>query len=200
MKETFVLAIMVVASLSPAGSSNGQLSQQPTKEQIIEELGLLPSAQATSDNSRGAPLRIQAVSARDISADEFKTLTGENAAHSRQTTFPDVTLLNASSMTIRSFAIAVISAADNPNNGYALLKDKLAITPGSTNEVASGEWVKLEKMTIKKGDKFVNVLRTPGIDSAKSWLPGAASDLKVVVLMVEFEDGEEWRIPPGSVW
>jgi transposase len=41
-------------------------------------------------------------------------------------------------------------------------------------------------------------LNPNGLNSTKSWLPGAASDLKVTVGFVEFENGTRWIISPDS--
>jgi hypothetical protein len=135
---------------------------------------------------------------KEIAADDFMTLAGEASKHIIQTTFPEVTLINVTRKTIRSFGIAIQSAADKPNSWHGLLKSNLSILPNSTYKVASSEWPRAERVSIQKGDKFLSRLQQPGLDSAKSWIPGAASNLKVTVGFVEFEDGTRWMISQDS--
>jgi hypothetical protein len=189
--------------MSQLGSVNAQTvanSNERQKRKIIKKIKASQSLQIYSDNSQGSPLYIQEASVKEISGDDFTKLAGETSKNLKQATFPDVTLVNSSGKTIRSFAIAVKSSVDKPKSGYILLKNKLSISPNSTFSVALSEWPKAERGSIQKGDRFIYGLRRPGLDSAKSWIPGAASDLSVTVGFVEFEDGTRWMISRDSDW
>jgi hypothetical protein len=107
-------------------------------------------------------------------------------------------VFNNSDKTVKSFGIVVKSAADKPMSGYAILTNNLSIPPNSTYKIVSTQWVKADRVSVQKGDKFVTAFRQPGLDSAKSWLPGAASDLKVTI--VEFTDGTRWMISQDEGW
>ena len=199
--KRILLISLVVASLSASLTLNAQTivsSTERQKRKIIKKIKALNALQIYSDNSQGSLLYIQEASVKEISGDDFTILAGDAPKHFRQTTFPEVTLFNSSGKTIKSFAIAVQSAADKPKSGYVLLKNNLSILPISTYKVASSEWPRDERVTVEKGGKFVTGLRKPGLDSAKSWIPGGASDLRVTVGFIEFEDGTSWMISRDS--
>jgi hypothetical protein len=201
MKRTYLISLVVLASLSVPLTLNAQSSPSPTERQkskIIKKIQALNPVQVYSDNSQGAVLFIQDARVKEISGDDFTILAGETAKHFRLSSFPEVTLVNTSGKTIKSFGIAVQSAADKPKSGYILLKSNLSIHSNSTYKVNSTEWPKAEMVSAQKGGKFVSGLRQPGMDSPKSWIPGAAPDLKVTIGFVEFEDGTRWMISRDS--
>jgi hypothetical protein len=201
MKKTFLIFLVAVASLSTSLTLRAQAiggSNERQKRKIMKKVKASNAVQVYSDNSLGSPLYIQEATVKEISGDDFTILAGEAPKHFRQTTFPEVTLFNGSGKTIKSFGIAVQSAADKPKSGHILLKNNLSIPSNTTYKVTSIEWPKAERVSIQKEGNFVNGMRQPRLDSAKSWLPGAASDLKVTVGYVEFEDGTRWMIPRDS--
>lgn len=201
MKKSFLIFLVAVSSLFVSLTLNAQThesSSERQKRRMIKKVEALAAVQIYSDNSQGSPLHIQEASVKEISGDDFTMLTGDMPKHFRHTTFPEVTLFNGTGKPIRSFGIAVQSAADKPKSGYILLKNNLSIPSNSTYKVSSIEWPKAERVSILKEGKFVSGMRQPGLDSAKSWIPGAASDLKVTVGFVEFEDGTSWMIPGDS--
>lgn len=201
MKKSFLVFFVVVSSLCGSLTLNAQIpggSSERQKRRIIKKVEALTAVQIYSDNSQGSPLHIQEASVKEIPGDDFTMLTGEMPKHFRHTTFPDVIVFNGTGKTIRSFGIAVQSAADKPKSGYILIKNDLSIPSNSIYKVSSIEWPKAERVSIQKGGKFVSGMRQPGLGSAKSWIPGAASDLKVTVGFVEFEDGTTWMIPSHS--
>lgn len=203
MSKAFLVLLVAVTWMSQLGSVNAQTvanSNERQKRKIIKKIKASQSLQIYSDNSHGSPLYIQEASVKEISGDDFTILAGEASKNIKQATFPDVTLVNSSGKTIRSFAIAVKSSVDKPKSGYILLKNNLSISPNSTFSVASSEWPKAERGSIQKGDRFIYGLQRPELDSAKSWIPGAASDLRVTVGFLEFEDGTRWMISRDSDW
>jgi hypothetical protein len=197
MKRSILLTVIAVVSIGTLVTLNVQShigsdkrEKQALKERIagIDELTV---TQINIDNLKGSPLVIQEAGVKEISGDDFRALTGEDSANSRLSTFPEVLLYNGSSKTIKSFAVVVESGT---GKGNGLLKN-ISIPPYSTHKVLSSEWPRAEKVTVKNEEKFVNVMRQPGLDSAKSWIPVSASGLKVTVGFVEFEDGTEWTMP-----
>jgi hypothetical protein len=201
MKKAFLVSLMAVAFVGGVVTLNAQSDaalNERQKRKLMKRIKASQPIQIDSDNSLGSPLYIQEASVKEISGEDFITLAGEAPRHLRQSTFPEVSLWNGSEKTITSFAILIQSATDKPNSWHGLLKSKLSILPNSTYKIISSEWPRAEKVFIEKEGKFVSSLQQPGIDSAKSWIPGAASDLKVVVGMVEFDDGTKWMVPSTS--
>lgn len=196
----FLTTLILITGIATVNAAIGATSNEQQKKKIIKKTLASPSVQIYSDNSRGCPITVHESSVKEITAEDFSILAGETSKHSRQATFPEVTVFNSSGKTVKSFAIVVKSAADKPKSGYILLKNDLSIPPNSTYNIVSTEWVKGEKVSVQKGDKFVTAFRQPGLDSAKSWLPGAASDLKVTIGFVEFTDGTRWMISQDEGW
>lgn len=203
MKRTFSASLVAVACVGGLVLTNARAIASPDqkrKSTIIKQVKASSTIQIYADNSQGSSLYVQEAGVKEISSDDFATLVGEPSGHPRHTTFPELILVNGSPKTIRSFAIVVQSAADRPKSGYVLLKQGLSVPPSSTYEVTSSEWLRAERVSIQKGNKFVTRLQQPGLDSAKSWITGAASDLRITVGLVEFEDGTRWKISPDSNW
>jgi hypothetical protein len=201
MMRISFLVLLIIVALSGSITVNAQTttsSNERQKRKITKKIKASSAIQIYADNSQGSPLHIQEASVKEITADDFRILAGEPPKYVRQATFPEVTLFNGTGKTIVSFGIAVQSAVDKPKSGYILLKRSLSIPSNSTYNVVSSEWPRAEKVSIKNGDKFTSRLQQPGLHSAKSWIPGAASDLKVTVGFVEFEDGTRWIISQDS--
>lgn len=196
----FLVAAALLAELIAPCARAIAVPNQQQKSRIVKLIKASVPVHIYADNAQGSSLYVQEASVKEISGDEFRALVGEGPRHFRQTTFPEVTMVNAYSKTITGFALIVQSAVDKPQSGYILLKKKLSIRPDSTYSVTSSEWLPAEKVSVQEGEKFVTRLRQPGLDSAKSWLNGAASDLRVTVGLVEFEDGTRWKISSDSGW
>ena len=197
---TFLTTLILITGIATVNAAIGATSNERQKKKIIKNILASPSIQIYSDNSRGCPIMVRESSVKEITSEDFTVLSGETSKHIRQATFPEVTVFNSSGKTVKSFAIVVKSAADKPKSGYILLKNDISIPPNSTHKIVSTEWVKAERVSVQKGDKFVTAFRQPGLDSAKSWLPGAASDLKVTIGFVEFTDGTRWMISQDEGW
>jgi len=189
-----VLGGLVVPSTRAHASPN-----QQEKSRVLRQVKASSAVQIFADNSQGSSLYIQEANVKEISGDDFLTLVGEPPRHPKLTTFPEVTLVNTS-RTIKSFAILIQSSIERPKGGYVLLKRNLSIAPNSTYTVTSSEWPQAERVSIQRGDKFVSSLRQPGLDSSRSWIPGAASDMRVTIGLIEFDDGSRWKMPPGTDW
>ena len=198
MRRIYLISMIAVLSLSGLITVEAQTDEgltQRQKRKMVKNIEALNEAPVNSDNSQGGSLIIQEASVKEITGADFTILSGEPSRHSRHSTFPNVTLVNSSGKTIKSFGIAVQSAVDERKTAHGLIKYNLSIPPNDIYKVASKEWPRAERLTVEKKGRFVNVLRQPGLDSPKSWIPGAASDLKVTVLYIDYEDGTKWRIP-----
>jgi len=189
------VAIFALGTLSVQSQIRSNRQEKRDVKDVIAEMEAVTLLDITIGNSQGTPLLIQEARVKEISGDDFRRLTGEAPGHFRQSTFPEVVLYNASSKMIKSFAIAVENGSGKVNG---LLKN-ISIPPYSNHKVLSIEWPRAEHITIEKEGKFVNAMRQPGLDSAKSWVPGAASDLKVTIGFVEFEDGTKWTLPSDNI-
>jgi len=203
MKRTSLILLLATVSLSGSVILQAQTiasSSGRQKSRILKRLKASEGVQIYADNSKGSPLYVQEATVKEILGDDFTILTGEAHKHFKQATFPDVTLSNGSAKTIKSFAIAVKSAADKPRSWYGLLKNNVSIPPSSTYKLTSGEWPMAERVSVEQARRFVSVLRKPGLDSAKAWIPGSASDLKVTIGWVEFDDGTTWMVSSDSDW
>lgn len=203
MKRAFLILLVAAAFLSGLVALYARAIVNPDEQQksrIIKRINASSAVQIYADNSQGSSLYIQEASVKEISGDDFITLVGENPRYFQQTTFPEVTLLNNSSKTIKSFAVIIQSAVNGPKSGHILFKKNLSIPPNSTYKVDPSEWPQDERISVQNGDKFITGIQKPGLDSPKSWMLGAASDLRITVGLVEFEDGTKWKISPYSGW
>ena len=201
MRRAVLISIVVLFSagwLSNLNAQNNAGLDDRQKQRIVKKLRAASPIPIHSQDLDGSPLHIQEATVREISGDDLSKLAGEAAKHPTQATYPEVTLLNTSEKTIKAFAVMVQSSADRPDSWYGVLKRGLSITPNAALKVTSPEWLQAERVHVHEDGKFVNRLRQLGLDSPKSWLPGAASNLRVIVGMVEFDDGTKWTAPPGS--
>jgi hypothetical protein len=202
MKRAFLITLMSVACLCGlvALTKSSASSDQEQKKRISKQIDVASAVPIHADNSQGCLLFIQEASVKEISGEDYKILVGEAPRHFKETTYPEITMVNSSSKTITSFILMIRSAAEQPRSGHGVYKKNLAIAPGSSFKVTPGEWLKPDRVTIQKEGKFVNVLQQPLLDSSKFWIPGSASDLKVTIGLVDFEDGTRWIIPEDSNW
>jgi hypothetical protein len=203
MKKTCLLSVppLVVIAVVALLGYGFKTSEAPElqKSQIIEIEKLSP-IQISRDNSLGSLLFIQEATSREASNKEYTMLTGTESESAANTTFPDVSLINNSNKTIKFFALVVQSAADRRQASRFILKSNLSIAPNATYRVTSTEWLPAERETIQKNGQTLTVARPPGFNSPRAWLPGAASDLRVTVGMVEFDDNTKWKLPANLNW
>lgn len=188
-----IIGVIGLTVINIAAAGKSYHTQKNRKTVQVEALNPVP---IYADNSQGSPISIQDASVREISGDEFTKIVGEPSRHYRYSTFPEVNLLNTSGRTIRSFAIAIKNEAEK--KGYMFLKGKLSLLPGATYKVNPFQWIKAERSSMLKEGKYVSVMQKPSVESSKYWMIGSPSDLKVVVGMVEFDDGSRWMIPPKA--
>lgn len=143
------------------------------------------------DNAEGGPLLIQEAKVIQISEQEFKSLTGEDKNRPiTAVTFPEVNLLNTSTKAIKSFALVVHNAIDN--GLHVVIMRRVSIKPGEQYKVASREWRPAERRTVREGDRSVTRLEKLGLRSPKSWISASAADLRVIVGLIDFDDGTRW--------
>lgn len=203
MRRAILICVVAAACLSGGrGAGNGAWAGQAGghKGGLAEQIKAAGAVRISADNSQGSPLYIREATVKEISGEEFTRLVGEAARHFRQATFPDVVVENGSGKTVRAFALVARSAAEASDSGYILIKRGVAVAPGASFKVWSGEWPEADRVSVDRGGKFETGLRRPGLESAKSWVAGSAADLGVTVGMVEFDDGTRWRMPAESGW
>lgn len=203
MKRALLTFLIATASFIGILAINARVFAHPIQQQkssILQQVKALGPVRINTDNSQGSLLTIQDATVKEISGDDYARLVGEAPRYFRQSTFPEVTLMNNSGRTIKSFALVAKSAAEDPKSGHILLKTNLSILPNALYKIASQEWLEAERVSIQRAGKFIHSLRQPGLESAKSWIPGASSDLRVTVGLVEYEDGSRWKISRDSGW
>jgi len=201
MKWFFLVSVVVLVSIGGiALSAKSVANNEKQKSKVMKQIEASSGVSIYADNSQGSQFYIQEANVKEISGDQFTILVGEPPKYTKQTSYPEVVLMNGYAKPIKSFAMIVQSGAEPPKSGHILLKSNLSIPPNSTFKVISSEWLRAERVSIKQGDEFVNAMQQPGLYSAKFWLPGAASDLRVTVGQVELEDGTKWMISPASNW
>src|SRR5438876_924792 len=124
MKRFFPLLLVAVLNVIVLIPTNGKTwaSSNQRKRTIIRQVKASPSVQIHTDNSQGSMLYIREAAVKEISGDDFAVLVGASTNHLKQSTFPDVTMLNGYSKTISSFAIVLQSAVEDPRNGHVFLK------------------------------------------------------------------------------
>jgi hypothetical protein len=202
MKRAFLISIVALAFLMGFVSLNTRSissNSEQQKSKVLKQIEALNSVRINADNQEGCKLYIQEATVKEISAEDFKILVGEPSRHFRESTYPEATLLNDSGKTIKSFAVVVQSAADKSRGGRILFKKELSILPGAIFQVRSSDWLLADRVTVESEGKFINKIQQPPMDSAKSWIPGASSDLKLTIALVEFDDGTKWMISPDSM-
>jgi hypothetical protein len=192
------LALWTVLTLSSTANVSGQAqTASPKKAQLIADVQSLPPQPVTWVTPDGAPIAIKFASAREIPQATYLQFTGGPTAYPSMSTYPDVELINTSGKTITSFVLIMKSRADK----HLALTKSLSIAPSGAYTFESKRWLLEDKVTVQKDDgTFKVVMRKPGPDSAKFWLPGAASDLHLSVARVFFDDGSQWKWPEGFAW
>jgi hypothetical protein len=192
------LALGMLLGMCSTASVSGQAQTDSAKKaQVIADVQSLPAKPVTWITAEGAPIAIQLASAREIAQGTYLQFTGQSTAYSLMSTYPDVELLNTSGKTITSFMLIMKSKADK----HLAITKSLSIAPGSAYTFESKRWLLEDKVTAQKDDgTFKTVMRKPGPDSVKFWLPGGASDLHVSVARVVFDDGGQWKWPEGFAW
>ncbi len=203
MKKTILfsfLGLVFIVGLVALNARSTASNNEKQKSRIIKQIESSSLIPIHADNSQGSELYIQEAGVKEISGDDFRILSGEATEYFNQTTYPEVAILNNSAKTVVSFIFLLEGAADKPEGGRGLFKKNVLIPPGSTFKVTSSEWPMAELVSMKKEGEFTNGFRQPPMDSAKAWIPGRASELKITVGLVEFADGTRWIIPSKATW
>jgi hypothetical protein len=192
-----VVLVVPMAFVLVMNAIGGQKITDQEKAARLAAIRSLPRSEVNSISLDGTPIQIQTATAREVSKATFRQLTGEASRFRSMSTYPDVTVVNVSQKTITSIMIMIKSSADAPYGSHGLMTKDMSMAPGATYTFESVKWPKADKVFVEKDGKFISVLRQPGLDSAKSWLPGVASDLTVAIVNVVFEDGTQWTVPSG---
>lgn len=197
-KLVFVMVMACATSIAfaPKGAAINQF-QFNTKESLSSKIDHLPDLNVSFDNTTGSSLVISSAYTKSISESDYRNLTGDlSGKPSWRSAFPRVTLTNTTGKTILKWGVAIKSSADEDSNRLRGIKVyQHPILPNASYVVESTHWPIAERLTVMEGGKAKTVLKAPGYDSPKRWLPGASNNLKVIVTWVEFEGGEIWNCP-----
>jgi hypothetical protein len=191
--KVVLLPILLVVFLVTAMS--GQKTTDSERSARIATIRSMPASDVNSIDPNGSPVHIQSASAKELSRTAFKKLTGEPARYRWMSTYPEVVVINVSQKTIASLMIMLRTKAEPPGTSHGLMTKRMSLEPNATYTFSSAKWPKAEKTFVQNDGEFISKLRQPELDSSRSWLPGSASELTVVVVMVVFEDGTQWRVP-----
>lgn len=193
----FAILVTIVSVMNAIGRQKVTDQERAAR---ITTIRSLPRTEVNSITLDGAPVQIQTATTREVSKSTFRQLTGETARFRSMSTYPDVTVVNVSQKTINSMMIMIKSKADTSYGTHGLMTKDMSMASGHSYTFESSKWTPAEKLFVQKDGKFTPVLRQPGLDSAKSWVPGIASDLTIVIVNVVFDDGTQWRVPPDFIF
>lgn len=160
------------------------IEEQDTQDVILKKVMQSPAIGISFENPAEQPLVVQSASAKTITSTEYHQLMGSASGKvytsvGQYTTFPTVTVVNNTNKRITAFNLSFGNKVI-ARNWWGIYPTGLSIEPNGTFTISPHQWVGL------KGDPVQN-LRSP-----KMWLPGSASDLFLLLVRVEFEDGSRW--------
>lgn len=192
ISATATLAFVFVGiSGSALGQSSKHISGSP-KSEIIERVRKYPDTSIGFENYEGVPLSIQEANVKEIGNIEYNQLTGLTTDLPRYVSFPNVTLTNNTDQRIIGLMLAIGNRQTKRIHGVKL--SNIIIEPHGTFSVKASDFVRPERTVhITKAGKVMNRLK-PGLDSEKMWFQGSASDVVIVVGMVDYENGIRWII------
>ncbi|HJP95844.1 MAG TPA: hypothetical protein VJ843_00575 [Candidatus Saccharimonadales bacterium] len=178
-----------------SGSALGQASKHSSgsqKSEIIERVRKYPDTSIGFENYEGVPLSIQEANVKEIGNVEYNQLTGLTTDLPKYVSFPNVTLTNNTDQRIIGLTLAVGNRQTKRIHGVKL--SNIIIEPHGTISVKTSDFVRPERTVhITKAGKVTDRLE-PDLDSEKMWFQGSASDVVIVVGMVDYENGTRWII------
>ena len=178
--------------------ARSSLSAEARKVALIQKIKQSPDIPINFANFEGVPLSIQSAVTKEISATEYRQLTGgDTSGADNFTAFPSVTLQNATNQVITKLMVTVGNR--QTKKWFIVTFRKANIAPQQTfsmTDKSSGSENNTETET--KPSKVTD------FDTARLWWPGGAraNNLVFRVALVEFEDGTKWQVDEarGSLW
>jgi hypothetical protein len=163
---------------------------------FVEKVREYPDSFISFENYEEVPLLIQEAKAKEIGKDEYYQLTGLTTDSTRYTSFPNLMLMNNTNQRIIGVTLAIANRQTRQIDGVKLTK--ISIDPYGSFSIEAGDFIRPERIVrVTESGKVINRLK-PDLDSEKMWLRGKASDLVVIVGMVEFENGNIWMMDPSK--
>ncbi|MEK6410209.1 MAG: hypothetical protein AABN34_25060 [Acidobacteriota bacterium] len=191
-----VAALFIVFS---SGVTQGQSSKRAIGEgraEIVEKVSQYPDSSISFENYEEVPLLIQEAKVKEIGNAEYYQLTGFTTDSPAYISFPNVTLINNTDQRVIGLTLAVGNKQTKQIHGVKL--SKITIEPRGSYSVKASDFVRPERtVEVTKSGKVTNRLK-PGLDSEKLWFRGSASDMVLVVGMVDFENGTRWMMDPSK--
>lgn len=184
-----LLLMSVAAAQSHQQSVN---AREQLKTEALERMGQSTSVPIEFTNFEAVPVSITSASVKEIGNTDFLALTGVNSDSPAYTTYPEVTLLNATGKRITGLALMIGNRRTQKIHGVDFMK--IVIDPRASFAIQPADWVRAEGNVRIAADGKVTKRIKPGLDSDKMWWPGEAREMVLRVGMVVFEDRTKWTI------
>jgi hypothetical protein len=192
--SSIVALVIVFISGLAFGQSSKQTISKGNKE-AVEKVRGYPDSFISFENYEEVPLLIQEAKAKEIGKAEYYQLTGLTTDSARYTSFPNLTLMNNTDQRVIGVTLAIANRQTRQIDGVKLTK--ISIEPHGSFSVKAVDFIRPERMVrVTESGKVINRLK-PDLDSEKMWLRGKASDMVLIVGMVEFENGNIWMMDPS---
>lgn len=203
-KVSMVAAVVSLVSIAIVIARSSRLTAEQQKNESIQRVKQSPDIPINFTNFDGVPLSIQKAATKEISAAEYRQLTGGDASGAnRFAAFPSVVLLN---MTNKRVTQLMVTVGDRQTKKWYIVNFHAAnIAPQQTFTMTAADWNR-DKASKAGGDidPQTAASKIADFDAARLWWPGGAkaSDLVFRVALVEFENGEKWQVDEarGSLW
>ena len=172
-------------------------AQQPSGI-LLEKVKNDPGIPLTIDISPETPVMITEAVSREVSGEDFRSLTGIDAGAVSYFSFPEVKVLNTSGKVITG--LSLILQIKNSGRFYGVAHSKLKLEPNDSFVIKPDNWISAyPKVNIRReGDKVEKVNRVLDFDSPEMWIPGRVSGVSLWIGGVTFSDRTEWKVKGES--
>jgi hypothetical protein len=193
--SSFVIALVIVFISSLALGQSSTRASSKGKREIVEKVRGYPDSFISFENYEEVPLLIQEAKAKEIGKAEYYQLTGLTTDSTRYTSFPNLTLINNTNQRVIGVTLAIANRQTRQIDGVKLTK--ISVEPHGSFSVKAGDFIRPERtVRVTESGRAFNRLK-PDLDSEKMWLRGRASDMVLIVGMVEYESGNIWMMDPS---
>lgn len=195
----FLLSAVALAFHVETNNQQAPAAQRsPQHEGILRAIRESPDQPLSIVGNDDCPLRITSATVKEISGSLFTGLTGRVTDLETISSYPEVSLVNTSGHRITRFAIVLRDPRTQTSD--ILLHGSGSVAPGEAYMVRRELFVQPERRVELGADGQARPRQIrPGVDSEKSWIRFAArSDLFISIGLVEFENGDSWRLREGG--
>lgn len=189
----FSMSVIGLIFTIKSNSQSKRLTDINNKANLIARIENSPEFQLRVLENSDTPLRITEAKAKEISAADFTSLTGETTDLLNISSVPEVTVRNVSGKTITQFMLVI----RDPKTRTLRSQDfpKLAILSGETFSVKPKHFISPEKITYVDGNGLTITQEKPRMDHLNYWISFAErSDFFITVGVVYFDDGSRWML------